>query len=71
MTWFIDHLYKQLITEIEYNSLTGLHTLKITVTVAHRKPFCVFSSRFLVTDPNDVLCLRPYQPANLSQLIQL
>jgi hypothetical protein len=32
---FIEHLY--LITTSDYNSLNGLHTLKITLTAAHIK----------------------------------
>jgi hypothetical protein len=32
---FIDNLYTQLVTTSKYNSLTGLHTLKIAVTEAH------------------------------------
>jgi hypothetical protein len=32
---FIDYLYTQLITTSNYNNLTGLYTLKITVTAAH------------------------------------
>jgi hypothetical protein len=70
LTWFIDHLYPHLITTSKYNSLTGLHTLKITVTAAHKVSY-VFTSRFLVTDPNNVLCLRSCRVANVSPLTQL
>jgi hypothetical protein len=49
------------------NSLTGLHTVYITVTAAHIKYF-IFTSRFLVTDPNSVLCLHRYRIANIPQL---
>jgi hypothetical protein len=56
MNGFIDHL--QMITTSNCNSLTGLHTLKITVTAAHLK-FSVFTSRFLVTDFSNVLRQRP------------
>jgi hypothetical protein len=34
---FIEHLYAQLVTTDNYNSLTGLHTLNITVSAAHIK----------------------------------
>jgi hypothetical protein len=34
---FIDHLYTQLVTTNKYNSFTGLHPLKITVTAGHIK----------------------------------
>jgi hypothetical protein len=50
-----------------YKSLTGLHTLKITVTAAHIKS-SVFSSRLLVTDLNAVLCLCHYCVAHIPQL---
>jgi hypothetical protein len=33
----IEHLYIRLVTKSNTNSLTGLHTLKITVTAAHIK----------------------------------
>jgi hypothetical protein len=39
VTRFIDHLYTPLVTTSNYNSLTGLHTLKIPVTAAHIKYF--------------------------------
>jgi hypothetical protein len=39
VTRFIDHLFTQLITTSNYNSLTGLHTLKITVTAADVKSY--------------------------------
>jgi hypothetical protein len=32
---FMGHLYTQLISTSNYNSLAGLHTQKITVTAAH------------------------------------
>jgi hypothetical protein len=67
MTQFIDHLYTQLVTTSNSNSLTDLHTLKITVTAKYIF-FYIFTSRFLVTDLNNVLCLRPYRVANTPQL---
>jgi hypothetical protein len=33
--------------------------------------FCVFTSHFLVMDPNSVLYLHPYQLANIPQLTKL
>jgi hypothetical protein len=51
VTGFIEHVYTRHITPSNYNSLTGL----VTVTTAH-KVFCVFISRFMVTEPNSVLC---------------
>jgi hypothetical protein len=69
LDWWLDLLntYKQLVTTSNYNNLTGLHTLKTTVTAAH-VIFYVFISRFLVTNPNNVSCLRPYRLANNPQL---
>jgi hypothetical protein len=46
----------QLVTTSNYNSLTDLHTLKISVKCSIYKAFYVFTSRFLVMDPNNVLC---------------
>jgi hypothetical protein len=57
VTWFIDHLYTHFVATSNYNALTGLHTLKITVT-AH-KVFYVISSRFLVTDLKLVPLIAP------------
>jgi hypothetical protein len=38
------------------------------LTTARTMSQFVFTSRFLTTDPNSVLCLRPYRLANVSQL---
>jgi hypothetical protein len=37
LDWWFDLLTTQLITTSNYNSLTGLHTLQIPVTAAHKK----------------------------------
>jgi hypothetical protein len=37
----------------------------------HSSSQFVFTKRFLVTDPNNVLCVRPYWLANVSQLTKL
>jgi hypothetical protein len=50
----MEHISIQLVTTNNYKSPTGFRTLKITVTTAHMK-CSVFTSRFLVTDPNNVL----------------
>jgi hypothetical protein len=34
-------------------------------------PQFVFTGRFLVTDPNNALCIRPYRLTNISQLAKL
>jgi hypothetical protein len=54
--WLSNRIYWTL-TERNYDSLTELHTPQITVTTPHIKSTQpVFTSRFLVTDPNKVLC---------------
>jgi hypothetical protein len=69
--WIDDLIYWPLVhitwTTSNYNSLTGLHTLKITVTAAHIKS-SVFTSHLLVMDLDSVLCLCPYHLANILQL---
>jgi hypothetical protein len=57
LKWWLDLLntYTQLVTTSNSSSLTGLHTLKITVDAANIKS-SVFISRFLVTDLNNVIC---------------
>jgi hypothetical protein len=58
----IDHL--QMETTRNCNTLANSCTL---LTIAHTKSSqFVFTSRFLVTDPNNVLCLRPYWLATVS-----
>jgi hypothetical protein len=50
LDWWLDLLttYTQLVTTSNYNSLTSLRTLKITVTAPQIKS-SVFTSRFPVT----------------------
>jgi hypothetical protein len=66
-----------LVTTNNYDSLTELHILKITVTTAHMKYFTVFTSRCLVAASNGGRfpfsgfpnCPRPHLPAShFSQL---
>jgi hypothetical protein len=65
MIGFIFHL--QIVTASNYNALADSCTRLFTA--AHTKPSQhVFTSRFLVTDPNNVLCLRPNWLKNISQL---
>jgi hypothetical protein len=60
---FIDHL--QIVT-VCYD-IVNLHTLQISR--AHIKSSqSTFTRRFLVTDPNNVLCLHLYWLANVSEL---
>jgi hypothetical protein len=44
VTRFIDHLYTQIVTTRNFNSRTSLHTIKITLTAAHKKIFCLLLS---------------------------
>jgi hypothetical protein len=65
---FIEHL--QIVTTSNCNTLAN--SCPCLLTTAHTKSSqIVFTSRFLVTDPNSTLCLRPYWLANLSQLTKL
>jgi hypothetical protein len=62
---FIEHL--QMETTSNYNALANSCTPLLTTT--HTKySQSVFTSRFLVTDTSNVLCLRPYWLANVPQL---
>jgi hypothetical protein len=65
--WIGDWIYWTRTHTTRNNSLTGL---QITNCSTH-KVFYVFISRFLVTDPDNVPCLRSYRLANIPQLVQL
>jgi hypothetical protein len=57
----------QIVTASNYSAIANSHTLQFST--AHTKFFqFVFTSRFLVTDPNSVLCLSSYRQVNVSQL---
>jgi hypothetical protein len=63
-----DHL--QIVTTSNSSAITKSHTLFFTEE--HTKPsLFVLTSRFLVTDPNNALFLRPYRLANVSRLTEL
>jgi hypothetical protein len=70
LDWWLDlceHLHTKLVTTSNYNAIAHLHTLQITT--AHAKASqSVFTSRFLVTDPNNILCWCQYRPTNIPQL---
>jgi hypothetical protein len=55
---FIEHIYTQLVTTSNYKAVANSCTRLLTTVYAKSSQF-VFTSRFLVTDPNNVLCLRP------------
>jgi hypothetical protein len=61
---FIEHL--QIVTTSNYSPIANSHTIQLTTT--HTKSSQFFYSRFLVTDPNSVLCLCPYWLLDVSQL---
>jgi hypothetical protein len=61
----IDHL--QIVTTSNYSAIANSHNLQFTAAHTKYSQF-VFTSRFLLTDPNNVLCLCPYWQANVSQL---
>jgi hypothetical protein len=57
----------QIVTTSNCNFIANLHAWRITRT--HIKSSqSAFTDCSLVTDPNNVLCSRPYCPANVSQL---
>jgi hypothetical protein len=53
---FIEHL--QFVTTTNYSAIANSHIHQSTT--AHTKSSQKFTSRFLVTDSDNVLCLRPY-----------
>jgi hypothetical protein len=60
---FIDHL--QIVTKVPLMNTSQL-------TTARTKSYqFIFTSRFLVTNPDNAHCLRPYWLANASQLTKL
>jgi hypothetical protein len=65
---FIEHF--QMVITSDYNTLANSCTRLLTR--AHAKPSqFVFTNRFLITDPNNVLCLLPYWLANSLHLTKL
>jgi hypothetical protein len=56
---FTEHL--QNITTNNYDSLTELHTPKVTVTTAHIKVFSVFASRCLVVTLRQAVYCSPHR----------
>jgi hypothetical protein len=65
---FIDRLH--ITTTSNYKALANSCTRPLTPAHTKSSHF-VFTSHFLVTDPNNVLCLRPYRLANILQLTKL
>jgi hypothetical protein len=68
MIRFTDNL--QMVTASNYNALANSCTRLITTAHTKFSQF-VFTSRFLVTDPINILCLRPYRLAKMPQLNKL
>jgi uncharacterized PurR-regulated membrane protein YhhQ (DUF165 family) len=54
---FIEHF--QIVTTSNYSAIANSHIVQFTTAHTQSSQF-VFSSCFLVTDPNSVLSLRPY-----------
>jgi hypothetical protein len=65
---FIDHL--QLLTTSNYSTLANSCTRLLTTAHAKSSQF-VFPTRFLATDPNNVLCLLLYWLTDAPQLTKL
>jgi hypothetical protein len=58
---FIEHLQK--VTTNNFDGLTEIHTTKNHCNYSTRTVFsvcCIFSSRYVVTDLNNVLCIRTH-----------
>jgi hypothetical protein len=66
--WITEHF--QIVTTSNYSTITNSRTQQFTTAYTTSSQF-VFINRFLVTDPNNVSCLRPYRLANVSQLTKL
>jgi hypothetical protein len=60
-----------LLIYVYYSVTCRLYTQLVTdhCNCSTHKVSYILASRFLVTDPNNVLCLRPYRLANIPQLI--
>jgi hypothetical protein len=58
------------VTTSNYNALANSGTRFLTTAHTKSSQF-VFTDRFLINDPNNVLCLRPYWLAKVSQLTKL
>jgi hypothetical protein len=65
---FIDHLH--VLTTGNYSAIFNLHTLQFTTSHTKSSQFD-FTSCFLVTDTNNILCFRPYWMANVLQVTKL
>jgi hypothetical protein len=61
------HSHLQIVTTSNYNALAN-SCIRLLTTANTKSSQFVFTSRFLVTDPNNVLCLFPYRLVNISQL---
>jgi hypothetical protein len=56
----------QIVITSNQNALTNSHTLFLTTAHA---TFSIFTSRCLVTAPNNIFCLSPHRMATVSQVI--
>jgi hypothetical protein len=64
VTGFIDHL--QFVTTSNYSGIANLYILQFTTTYNKYSKSAIFTSRFLVTDPNNVPQLTHYSNCRLS-----
>jgi hypothetical protein len=65
---FIAHF--QIVTTTNYSAIANSHNLQFIRAHTKSSQFAL-TSPFLVMNPNNVLCLRPYWLENVSQLIKL
>jgi hypothetical protein len=64
---FIAHLY--IVNTSNYNAFANSHILQFTTVQTKTSQF--ITTRFLVTDPNNIFGLRPYRLVNISELSKL
>jgi hypothetical protein len=62
--------YLRRVTTSNYSAIANSYTLQFTTAHTKSSQF-VFTSRFLLMDPNNGLCLHSYWLANVSQLTEL
>jgi hypothetical protein len=53
-----------MVTTVNYSAIANAHIEQFIIARNKSSQF-VLTSRFLVTDPNNVFCLRPYRLANV------
>jgi hypothetical protein len=61
----VSTLINEIVTTSNYSAVANSHTLQFTTTRTKTSQF-VFTSRFMVMEPNNVLCSRPSRLVNIS-----